>query len=95
MNRTQIGVSLAWIAFGFVGGSIDVKTFGHFEETSGSQSRNRMPDIDRLPAAERKKLNKLGLIDLDPEEPYAKWTVHLQYHWTQTFPAHSTLHIRP
>ena len=22
------------------------------------------------------------------------WTVHLQYHWTQTFPAHSTVHIR-
>jgi hypothetical protein len=67
---------------------IDIATFGHLEEQAPL-----MPDVDRLPKQEQERLEKLGLVTLgDPDE--ANWKVHLQYHWTQTFPAHSTVHIR-
>ena len=46
----------------------------------------------RLPQAEQQRLAKLGLFDA--EDGWGLWTVHLQYHWTQTFPAHSTVHIQ-
>lgn len=67
---------------------IDVATFGHLEKQAP-----RMPDLDRLSKQEKKRLEKLGLVTLSDTDE-ANWTVHLQYHWTQTFPAHSTVHIR-
>jgi hypothetical protein len=74
---------------------IDIPTFGHFRdwsEKSNEQSEN--PDFTRLPEKERKRLVQLGLFDV-PESGYgANWIVHLQYHWTQTLPAHATVHIR-
>jgi hypothetical protein len=69
---------------------IDVASFGHFEELPGGRLLTR--DIERLPVGEQKRLVALGVLDTDP--PVPNWTVHLQYHWTQTFPAHSTVHIR-
>jgi hypothetical protein len=66
---------------------IDVASFGHHDWDDG-----RIPDFTRLPAAEQKRLEKLGVFGTDPA--MGDWTVHLQYHWTQTFPAHSTIHIR-
>lgn len=67
---------------------IDIPTFGHLEEQAPL-----MPDLDRLPKQEQERLEKLGVVTLgDGNE--ANWTVHLQYHWTQTFAAHSTVHIR-
>jgi hypothetical protein len=51
------------------------------------------PDFSRLPKATKDHLVKAGIFELDPA-PDGQWTVHLQYHWTQTFPAHSTVHIR-
>ena len=31
---------------------------------------------------------------MDEADCWLNWEDHLQYHWTQTFPAHSTTHIR-
>ncbi|HVU47759.1 MAG TPA: DUF4424 family protein [Terracidiphilus sp.] len=70
-----------------VADKIDIASFGHHDWNS-----NRIPDFTRLPSAERKRLAKLGIFD--PTLPMGVWTVHLQYHWTQTFPAHSTVQIR-
>jgi hypothetical protein len=75
--------------------SIDVATFGHLEEPSGASEVNLIPDLARLPQTEQKRLVALGLFeDVGAGNLFADWTVHLQYHWTQTFPAHSTVHIR-
>ena len=46
----------------------------------------------RLSKAEQGRLVRLGLFSSD--DPRGNWTVHLQYHWTQVFPAHTTTHIR-
>jgi Domain of unknown function (DUF4424) len=71
---------------------IDVASFGHLHEQSGAETVPHTPDVDRLPKAEQQRLAQLGLFDA--EGGWGLWTVHLQYHWTQTFPAHSTTHIR-
>lgn len=73
---------------------IDIPTFGHLKEHEGMDTRNKIPDFSRLPESEQKKLMVLGLFDSDKDALEANWTVHLQYHWTQTFPAHSTVHVR-
>lgn len=66
---------------------IDIATFGHWD-----WDHNRAPDFSRLPKAEKDRLIKLGLFDQDV--PFGNWTVRLEYHWKQVFPAHSTVHIR-
>jgi uncharacterized protein DUF4424 len=71
---------------------IDIASFGHLREPTGSETDYRTPDIDRLPKLEQQRLAELGLFDV--EDGWGAWTVQLQYHWTQTFPAHSTVHIR-
>jgi hypothetical protein len=71
---------------------IDIASFGHLKETDGASPAIHTPDVARLPQAEQQRLAKLGLFDA--EDGWVFWTVHLQYHWTQTFPAHSTTHIR-
>jgi hypothetical protein len=74
---------------------IDIPSFGHFVDTVNSKHKEVMdsPDFSRLPKATKDQLVKAGIFELDPA-PDGQWTVHLQYHWTQTFPAHSTVHIR-
>jgi hypothetical protein len=71
---------------------LDVATFGHWEGPSGSNAEPRIRDMERLPKTEQKRLFALGLFESDPA--IANWTVHLKYHWSQTFPAHSVVHIR-
>jgi Domain of unknown function (DUF4424) len=71
---------------------IDIATFGHLREIDNANTSAQTPDIDRLPKAEQQRLAQLGLYDA--EDGWGAWTVDLQYHWTQTFPAHSTVHIR-
>jgi hypothetical protein len=71
---------------------IDIASFGHLREPSGTESQVQTPDVSRLPKAEQQRLATLGLFDA--EDGWGLWTVHLQYHWTQTFPAHSTTHIQ-
>jgi hypothetical protein len=74
---------------------IDIPTFGHFADTVDSKHNEviECPDFSRLPKSARDRLVKAGLFEL-ADDPWGKWTVHLQQHWTQTFPAHSTVHIR-
>ena len=69
------------------GDKIDIQSFGHYD-----QNKMIIHDLDRLPEKEQRRLETLGLFDLDP--PKGNWIVHLQYHWTQRFPARSTVHIR-
>jgi hypothetical protein len=68
------------------GDKIDIPTFGHWD-----WKKDLAPEFSRVPMTERYKLISLGLFDQD--EPWGNWTVRLQYHWTQAFPAHSTVHI--
>ena len=65
---------------------IDIASFGHYD-----WSAQRAPEFERLPKNEQARLSKLGLFD---EDPWGNWTVRLQYHWTQVFPSHATVHIR-
>lgn len=76
---------------------IDIPTFGHFDDTSGDAhhaAQILVPDFTRLPKAEQNRLFKEGLFEDGGEMAFSRYTVHLQYHWKQTFPAHSTVHIR-
>jgi hypothetical protein len=67
---------------------IDVATFGHFDE-----DHNQSRDIRRLSAAQRAALVRAGLLDADPYTDWAGWSVEKKYYWSQTFPAHATVHI--
>jgi hypothetical protein len=67
---------------------IDVATFGHFDDVH-FQAR----DIRRLSPAQRMSLIKAGIIGSDADSDDANWTVEKKYYWTQTFPAHGTIHI--
>jgi len=71
---------------------IDIASFGHLKETDGNNPAIHTPDVERLPKAEQQRLVKLGLFDA--EDGWGLWSVQLKYHWTQTFPAHSTVHIQ-
>jgi hypothetical protein len=65
---------------------VDVGSFGH------STSNDHSPDILRLSDAQRKQLERAGLLDSQYDEP--NWTVRKKYYWQQTFPAHKVVHIR-
>ncbi len=67
---------------------IDVATFGNFDDVHGQAK-----DIRRLSLTQRNLLIKAGLISSDVGSDYANWTVEKKYYWSQTFPAHSTIHI--
>jgi hypothetical protein len=71
---------------------IDIASFGHFVQTATGTDTVR--DLNRLPRTEQQRLESLGLVARDPMGYNAKWMVQLQYHWTQIFPPHSTVHIR-
>jgi len=77
---------------------IDIATFGHFVEVEGSDHASQpvSRDLSRLPMQNRDNLVSAGLFNGDgpDDDQEGLWTVHLQYHWTQTFPAHSIIHIR-
>lgn len=80
---------------------IDIPTLGQFDESTGAPVTR---DFGRLPVILRKELIREGVFEIrggDPPEKnttgvgvFARWSVHLKYYWTQTFPAHSTVHIR-
>ncbi len=74
---------------------IDISTFGHFIDKVDSKHLEVIdsPDFNRLPKNKRDELVKAGIFESDTPS-WGRWTVHLQYHWTQTFPAHSTVRIR-
>jgi hypothetical protein len=74
---------------------LDIPTFGHFVDRVDSrhQEVTDSHDFNRLSKSTRDELVKAGIFEVDGGS-WGKWTVHLQYHWTQSFPAHSTVHIR-
>ena len=71
---------------------IDIASFGHLRQPDPASGQMQTPDVSRLPQAEQQRLATLGLFDA--EDGWGLWFVDLQYHWTQTFPAHSTVHIQ-
>jgi hypothetical protein len=71
---------------------IDIASFGHLKEPTGTETQTHTPDIERLPKAEQQRLAQLGLYDA--QDGWGLWTAQLKYHWTQTFPAHSTVNIQ-
>lgn len=76
---------------------IDIPTFGHFDDTTVDTHHVMqilVPDFTRLPKAEQSRLFKEGLFEDQGEMAFSRYTVHLQYHWKQTFPARSIVHIR-
>ena len=76
---------------------IDIPTFGHVDDTTEDAhhvAQILVPDFTRLPKAEQSRLFREGLFENQAETAFSLYKVHLQYHWTQAFPAHSTVHIR-
>ncbi|HUD23952.1 MAG TPA: DUF4424 family protein [Acidobacteriaceae bacterium] len=68
---------------------VDVASFGH------SKDNDTQPQIQRLSTTQKERLAKLGLIDkIDGQFAGANWKVRKKYYWSQTFPAHATVHIR-
>lgn len=65
---------------------VDIQSFGH------NNDRNSRSQIDKLNAEQKRHLLKLGLLDKQYGEP--NWKVRKKYFWSQTFPAHATVHIR-
>lgn len=68
---------------------IDIASFGH---SSWSKDGVDLPQISGLSGRAKARFIKLGLIDKDGISPL--WTVEKRYYWSQTFPAHGTIHIR-
>lgn len=74
---------------------IDVATFGHLDlgrDQHGAQRKVFSADYERLTPKQRRHLRSEGIYK--GSEGYTLYTVHLDYHWAQTIPAHSTVHIR-
>jgi hypothetical protein len=76
---------------------IDIPTFGHFDDTTENaqgEGQVLVPDLTRLSKNAQRRLIKEGIFEDQGGTMFSLYTVHLQYHWAQTFPAHSTVHIR-
>lgn len=78
---------------------IDIGSFGHYDFKVDAAT-----DFKKLSAAQMAALVKAGIVDTNAGQPgvgtkdnpvyaYPLWTVEKKYYWTQTFPAHSTVHI--
>jgi hypothetical protein len=75
---------------------IDIPTFGHFDDTTEDAQgvgQVLVPDLTRLSKPVQSRLIEEGLFEDEGGVLFSLYTVHLQYHWTQTFPAHSTVRI--
>jgi len=74
---------------------IDIPTFGHLEvgrDQHFNVRRVAVPDFIRLSRKDQDRLEAEGIFER--EDGFSKYTVKLEYHWTQTFPAHAMVHIR-
>jgi hypothetical protein len=74
---------------------IDISTFGHLEigrDQHFMVRRVAVPDFIRLSEKDQHRLQSVGIFE--GEGGFSNYTVKLEYHWKQTFPAHSTVHIR-
>jgi hypothetical protein len=77
------------ITTAFAGSGIDIASFGHFDEKSADYTQP-VPDYVRASVATRKRLTALRAFD----DGVPNWRVKKLYYWTQTFPAHGTVHIK-
>lgn len=64
---------------------VDVASYGH------STDNDTQPQIQMLSAAQKERLATAGVIDKDNTP---NWKVRKKYYWSQSFPAHTTVHIR-
>jgi len=74
---------------------IDVATFGHLNLGRDQHNAARKvfsADYERLTPKQRHHLRDAGIFK--GAEGYTLYTVHLEYHWAQKIPAHSTVHLR-
>ncbi len=70
---------------------VDIASFGHADgEVDSGESR----DLKKLTPAQRQALVAAGAFTVDDKVLFAAWSVEKRYHWTQTFPARGTVHIR-
>jgi len=65
---------------------IDIQSFGH------KYDRNVPSQLDQLTQKQKDRLLNAGLLDKPNDVPH--WAVRKKYSWSQTFPSHSTTHIR-
>jgi hypothetical protein len=65
---------------------VDIASYGH------SKDNETQPQIQRLSTSQKERLVQAGVIDKEFHEP--NWKVRKKYYWSQTFPAHRTVHIR-
>ena len=66
--------------------NISIEDFGKYDFANPQKES----DISRITKEDRRKLLELGI--LNGGEPH--WTVEMKYHWTQTFPANSSVSIK-
>ena len=76
--------------------SIDVASFGHFDQQPEGKITD---DMNKLPRAQQAELMRAHLVELTPTPVkesvlWPTWTVFKTYHWRQTFPAHKILHVK-
>jgi hypothetical protein len=66
---------------------IDIANFGY------KSSNDHRSQIEKLSTTQKARLMKAGLIDGSLSHD-ALWSVDKKFYWSQTFPAHKTVHIR-
>ena len=69
---------------------VDIATFGHAGDGEDYEDSR---DLKKLTPAERQALVAAGAYTVDDKVLVPAWSVEKRYHWTQTFPAKSTVHI--
>ncbi len=80
---------------------VDIASYGHGPPLdSRGRATAKSRDIQQLTVAQRKQLEKLGLIaqDCDSDDKNCidepLWRVRKKYYWQQTFAAHKVVHVR-
>ena len=71
---------------------IDIASFGHLKQIDAAKTATRTWILIVCRRLNNSAWRSLGF-SMQPMA-WGLWTVNLKYHWTQTFPAHSTVHIR-
>ena len=69
---------------------VEIASFGHMDFSKSQESL----DLKRLTPTQMKELIAAGAVNRTDGVTDPVWEVEKRYHWTQTFPAHGTVHIR-
>ena len=70
---------------------VDIASFGHADD---GQEFGESRDLKKLTPAQTQALVAAGAYTVDDKVLSAAWKVEKRYHWTQTFPAKASVHIR-